>query len=159
MNKHRNVNNFDKFINECWSISPSSDPEPGQQFTPSICIPPPSIPHTVLAIQTTLKLAHWQTVSFAQHEAFGKIYDEVTILGDQFVETYIGKYGNRDIIPGAIGLQNTTMDEMPLLPDVCLAILNNATTYLLTPEDTELNNIVDEIRAQLQKLKYLFTLK
>lgn len=166
----RKVNNFDEFLNECWSPEMGNpgvaiETEPGQQFeepqgAQGASLPPPSMPHTVLVLQTTLKLAHWQTTSFAQHEAFGKIYDEIEGLGDTLVEVYIGKYGNRQVMPGSvIGLQNSTMEEMPMVADVCLAILNMSCDVLLDKEkDMEIITIVDEIRGQLQKLKYLFTL-
>lgn len=142
------IYNFDEYLKE--NVSPEK----------SICLPPPTMPHTVLILQTILKLAHWQTYSFAQHEALGKIYDEVSRLGDELVEVYIGKYGNRNVLEGSvIGLMNVTPETIGITADTLLGILNMACVYLLKEEDTEIINIVDEIRAQLNKLKFLFTLK
>jgi hypothetical protein len=118
------------------------------------------MPHTVLVLLAVLKLAHWQTHSFAQHEALGKIYDEVSELGDELVEVYIGKYGNREVVEGsAIGLMNVTHETIPLVADTLMGIFNMACTHLISEEDTEIANIADEIRAQINKLKYLFSLK
>lgn len=38
---------------------------------------------------------HWQTESYAQHEALGEYYTKFNTLNDSFVETYQGKTGKR----------------------------------------------------------------
>jgi len=40
-----------------------------------------------------LHLLHWQTSSFAEHEALGKIYDKVGDLQDEIVEKIMGYKG------------------------------------------------------------------
>ena len=47
----------------------------------------------LLTAQNQMKLFHWQTVSFAQHQAFGGIYDNLSDLIDEFVEVCMGKIG------------------------------------------------------------------
>jgi DNA-binding ferritin-like protein len=42
-----------------------------------------------------LHLLHWQTTSFAEHEALGKIYDKVGDLQDEIVEKIMGYAGKR----------------------------------------------------------------
>ena len=46
-----------------------------------------------LSIQSQLKVLHWQTKSYAEHKAFGKLYDALDGLFDTFIEVYMGKYG------------------------------------------------------------------
>ena len=38
---------------------------------------------------------HWQTKSYAEHEALGEYYNKFNELNDRFVETYQGKTGER----------------------------------------------------------------
>jgi len=47
----------------------------------------------LLKIQNQLRIFHWQTQSYAQHKAFGKAYEELDALIDNFVEIFSGKYG------------------------------------------------------------------
>ena len=42
-----------------------------------------------------LHLLHWQTTSFAEHDALGKIYDRVGDLQDEIVEKIMGYKGTR----------------------------------------------------------------
>ena len=42
-----------------------------------------------------LHLLHWQTKSFAEHEALGKIYDKVGDFQDEIVEKIMGYKGTR----------------------------------------------------------------
>lgn len=51
-----------------------------------------AIVSSFLGFRNQLKLFHWQTKSYAQHQAFGKAYDELSETIDEFLEVYIGKY-------------------------------------------------------------------
>jgi len=42
-----------------------------------------------------LHLLHWQTTSFAEHEALGKLYDKVGDFQDEIVEKIMGYSGRR----------------------------------------------------------------
>ena len=44
-------------------------------------------------LQNQVKYFHWQTKSYAQHQALGRVFDSITELIDTFVETLMGKYG------------------------------------------------------------------
>ena len=43
-----------------------------------------------LTLHNQLKVYHWQTDSYAQHQAFGGAYNEFTDLIDTFVEEFMG---------------------------------------------------------------------
>jgi hypothetical protein len=47
------------------------------------------IASTLVAIHTQLKFLHWQTKSYARHQAYGGAYDDMTGLIDGFVETLV----------------------------------------------------------------------
>jgi DNA-binding ferritin-like protein len=44
-------------------------------------------------LQNQVKYFHWQTKSYSQHQALGRVFDSITELIDTFVETLMGKYG------------------------------------------------------------------
>lgn len=111
-----------------------------------------------LKIQQQLRIFHWQTESYAQHKAFGKAYEELDGLIDDFVEVYIGKYGK-------VKAKLTYNIELDNLSDNYLTYINDYIKYLtslsseLEEKDTDLLNIRDEMLAVLNKLKYLLSLK
>ena len=47
----------------------------------------------LLTLHNQLKIHHWQTKSYAEHQALGATYDAFTGLIDEFIETLMGKYG------------------------------------------------------------------
>lgn len=111
-------------------------------------------------IQNQLQVFHWQTTSFAQHEAFGKIYESFGALIDEFVEVYQGKY-DRITLNGSLSVDvvNIGDSEVNGMVDDCIDLLTNEVTAMLDEKDTDLFNLRDEMLALLNKLKYLLTLK
>ncbi len=115
------------------------------------------IASTLVAIQTQLRFFHWQTKSYARHQAYGGTYDAMDGLIDGFVEILMGKYGRVPAIP--FKLYNRNEKDI-------MAFIDETVTYLLSlngvlnPQvDTDLLNIRDEMLAEFNKLKYLITLK
>jgi hypothetical protein len=118
----------------------------------------------LLTILNQLKVFHWQTKSFAEHEAFGKTYDALNELIDEFIEVYQGKYGR--IFPVGdefkLTLVNYNTDNVN---SAMSKIVDYLTNQLLNKEDyspdinSELLNIRDEMLGNVNKLRYLLTLK
>lgn len=115
------------------------------------------IASTLVAIQTQLRFFHWQTKSYARHQAYGGTYEAMDGLIDGFVEILMGKYGRVPAIP--FKLYNRNEKDI-------MAFIDETVTYLLSlngvlnPQvDTDLLNIRDEMLAEFNKLKYLITLK
>lgn len=113
----------------------------------------------LLQIQTQFKILHWQTTSYARHNAYGMIYDNLDEKIDEFVEITMGKQGRFELPDGAkIELFNLKSLEIN-------TFLKTFTDFLiglskeLTEEDSDLLNIRDEILADINKLRYLLTLK
>lgn len=114
----------------------------------------------LLGILNQLKVLHWQTQSYAKHQAFGGAYDDLNGLIDEFVEVYMGKYG-RVIIEGddSINLVNIgEMDQDEFLGVIC-DFLHSFDNQFDSNRDTDLLNIRDEMLAVINKLKYLLTLQ
>lgn len=118
----------------------------------------------LLTILNQLKVYHWQTKSFAEHEAFGKTYDALNELIDEFIEVYQGKYGR--IYPVGdefnVVLVNYSIENVS---NTLLKIVEYLTYSFLNKEDyspdinSELLNLRDEMLSNVNKLRYLLTLK
>lgn len=115
----------------------------------------------LIKLQNQLRIHHWQTDSFAQHKAFGKAYDGLGDLIDTLVEVHQGKYG-KIVYPSPASMELVNMEDLDIN-----SVLTEVTDYLSSEFDSEVDpqkdtdcmNIRDEILAELNRLKYLLTLK
>ena len=111
-----------------------------------------------LTLQNQMRVFHRQTQktpgSFAQHEAFGKAYEELDPLIDDFIEIYQGKKGKL-MANGTfnIALHNLS-DEAEDFIDEFVNYLVNIVPQKLDDADTDLLNIRDEMLAILNQTKY-----
>jgi DNA-binding ferritin-like protein len=111
-----------------------------------------------LKIQNQLRIFHWQTSSYAQHKAFGKAYEHLDGLIDEFVEVFMGKYGRSKAATSySIELNNLGNDYIEVV-DSFIAYLINITDEVDPIKDTDLLNIRDSMLGELNRLKYLLTL-
>ena len=112
-----------------------------------------------LKIQNQLRIFHWQTTSYAQHKAFGKAYENLDELIDEFVEVFMGKYGrSRASTSYNIELNNLDGNYIDVI-DEYINYLIELTNDVDQKEDTDLLNIRDSMLGELNRLKYLLTLK
>jgi hypothetical protein len=111
----------------------------------------------VLQIQAQLRVLHWQTESFAEHNAFGGAYDSLDDLFDKLIEAYSGKYGR----PKFGGMKQLAVaDYENVKVDAFIDGLHQFfESVFMADTDKELDNICQEITGELDKLKYLLTLK
>jgi len=113
----------------------------------------------LLTLHNQLKIHHWQTKSYAEHQALGGAYNEFSELIDEFVEVFMGKYGRIESKDGfKIELSNYKDIAAADFVDKYIDYLINELPKSLEETDTDLFNIRDEMLAQLHKLKYLLTL-
>jgi len=112
---------------------------------------------SIIQISGQLKIMHWQTESYAEHVAFGTIYESLDEKFDLLIEAYSGKF-NRVYFGGLTSINFT--DIMDLKMDVFLdASISFFNDLFQSSDCTDLANIRDEIINDLNKLKYLLTLK
>jgi hypothetical protein len=113
----------------------------------------------LIKIQEQLRIFHWQSTTYAQHKAFGKAYEDLGDLVDNFVEVYMGKYGKlKAKLTYNIELDNFS-DNYVEYVDNYISYLTDINSELDASKDTDLLNIRDEMLAVLNRLKYLLTLK
>lgn len=116
---------------------------------------------TMMNFQQQMRILHWQTTSYARHNAYGIIYDSLDDLIDTFTETCMGKYGRIELNDEISELKLKNMKDVSInnyLNQFC-DFLIDLTNEFDGKEDTDILNIRDEILGAVNKLKYLLTLK
>jgi DNA-binding ferritin-like protein len=113
-----------------------------------------------ISLQEQFRILHWQTKSYARHNAFGGIYSDLDDLIDEFMEVYMGKYGRVEFEgEGTIILKNTKDLELNTFIKENLEFLKSLNEELNPSNDSDLLNVRDEIMGKINKLRYLLSLK
>lgn len=116
---------------------------------------------TLLTLHGQIRVLHWQTKTFSEHKALGKLYENLDGLIDDFVETFSGRYG----VPAAKDSYKLTLvnykDNAGVVEiiDKAISYMTKDVSGMLKPEDTDLLDIRDEMLGALNKTKYLLRLK
>jgi hypothetical protein len=102
-----------------------------------------------------LHLLHWQTKSYAQHQALGGLYDYVHDFKDGVIEKLMGYTGKRPAPYKIEPLTNCTADE-------CVSNLLSFASSLKSYGDAnnfhDIGNLADALSGEAAKTKYLLTL-
>jgi hypothetical protein len=111
----------------------------------------------LIQFQQQMRIFHWQSDTYAQHEAFGRIYKNMDELIDTFIENYMGIFGKS---------KPTTQFSFVLEPftdENLIIVLDSFEEYLKEMQYefdyTDLLNIRDSMLSELNTLKYLLTLR
>lgn len=112
----------------------------------------------LLQIQQQLRVFHWQTKSYARHQAYGDAYSSLSDLIDSFVEVHMGKYGRFILKDESIEIRNLNDATLGEFLNGTVNFLISFSNQLDPKNDTDLLNIRDEMLAVINKLKYLLTL-
>lgn len=107
----------------------------------------------LLGIIDSAKSLHWQTTSYSVHKASESLYSGLNELVDSFVETYQGKY-DRLNISGLTKIE--PLDGLSLCNMLSLIAANMELE--IRKEDTDLLNIIADIKSLSNHTKYLLTL-
>jgi hypothetical protein len=108
----------------------------------------------------TIKLYHWQTISYARHKATDSLHAELSSLIDTFIEVYIGRY-KRPVYNSTIKINVEELSDDSALDAIkeFINYLKNDIPKYLKASDTDLLNIRDEMLQNLNQTLYLFTLQ
>ena len=117
------------------------------------------IVNLMLTLRNQVKIYHWETMQYARHKATDDLVDKLDDAIDKFVEVYIGKYGRPKLTPrtGTIRLRNFDDAQATTLLTEAISWMTDRLPALLSKNDTDLLNIRDEILADLNQTRYLFT--
>ena len=112
-------------------------------------------------LREQIKLYHWQTHVFARHKASDDVIAALDTTIDEYVETYMGKYGRPRLTArsNTVRVQNMTEKTAARFVKAAIAHLEGPLVKKLKPTDTDLVNLRDEMMGELNKILYLFTLK
>lgn len=111
-----------------------------------------------LWLRNQIHLFHWQTEIGDQHKALGDFYNEFLEQLDELVEVSMGKYGRVSFTPTVtVPLQN--LKDIVVSEFVNIGVSNFASFRIDTyKNDPEIQNIIDEIIANMHKLNYLLSM-
>jgi DNA-binding ferritin-like protein len=105
---------------------------------------------TLLHAATNTHLLHWTTKSFPQHEALGAFYSGLPELVDRLAENMMGKYDMTPTFPVTYyAPANTAKEELNALKDYV------AQNRKQLPQDSEIQNLVDEIASSINDTLFL----
>lgn len=120
--------------------------------------------HSLFAMQSfslrdQIHVWHWQTDIGDMHKALGDFYDSVVDFLDEIMEIAMGKYGRVSV--KGIGTPSPLQDLSDVNVDEYLA--NYANLYnqyktTLFANDADIQNKIDELVADINKLRYLLTM-
>jgi hypothetical protein len=96
-----------------------------------------------------MHIAHLQTTSFAEHKALNGYYDGILELTDNFTEVYFGRFKRVEIVIP----ESKNMSAVEHLKEMQSLIDGERNNY-----PSEIQNIMDEMLALINKTLYLLTL-
>ena len=125
---------------------------------------PENVILTFIEMLNTIKLYHWKTKSYPTHKATDELYSDLNTNLDTFVETMLGKTGNRFDLTRVKYSQlydYNTIDVFRKKIDCFKMYLINMTndTNLKQLLNSDLLNIRDEILGNVNKFLYLLSFK
>ena len=107
----------------------------------------------LLHSSTVTHFMHWSTPSYAKHKALKKYYVQIIDLVDKFAESYMGKYDQLKKFPDEFHAEKDPVKYLENMKE----FVEESREEL--PQDTELQNLVDEIadliNSTLYKLRFL----
>ena len=102
-----------------------------------------------------LHLTHWQTKSYAEHQATGALYDYVHDFKDGLIEKLMGYTGKR---PGAYKIEPLTDCTAEQCTSDIMAFASSLKMYGEKNAYHDVCNLADALSGEAAKTKYLLTL-
>jgi DNA-binding ferritin-like protein len=102
-----------------------------------------------------LHLLHWQTKSYAEHKALGKLYEYVQDFKDGVIEKLMGYTGKRPTPYKIEPLTNCTGNECV---SNLLSFASSLKSYAEANSYHDIANLADALSGESAKTKYLLTL-
>ena len=100
-----------------------------------------------------VRLLHWNSLSYSEHQALGEFYEELSDNLDRFVEEYQGTYSLIGMMANQMDFEtvdSVSMDYL-LAGRNMVAGLRNANGF---PQGSNLQNVVDEIVSNFDRTIY-----
>lgn len=102
-----------------------------------------------------LHLLHWQTTSYAEHQALGGLYDYVHDFKDGVVEKLMGYLGKR---PQAYKIEPLSAATPMAVIENLMMFASDLKAYGEANKFHDICNLADSLSGEAAKTKYLLTL-
>ena len=102
-----------------------------------------------------LHLLHWQTKSYAEHQALGGLYDYVHDFKDGVIEKLMGYTGKR---PGVYKIEALSGADSNSVVTALMDFSSNLKRYAESNIYHDIANLADALSGEASKTKYLLTL-
>ncbi len=102
-----------------------------------------------------LHLLHWQTSSYAEHQALGGLYDYVHDFKDGLIEKIMGYTGKR---PGAYKIDALTSTPAASVVSELMSFASSLKDYGEANSYHDVCNLADSLSGEAAKVRYLLTL-
>ena len=109
----------------------------------------------LLTLHNQLKIHHWQTKSYAEHQALGGIYDYVHDFKDGVIEKLMGYTGKR---PGVYKIEALSGADSNSVVTALMDFASNLKRYAESNSYHDIANLADALSGEAAKTKYLLTL-
>lgn len=114
---------------------------------------PTDLLHFLLEAASQVRVLHWGTSSYAEHEALGDLYDTINDATDKIAEALMGAQGKRLQLKGTLEL----VDYAEGMPADYVAGIGQALESI-TGLPTDILNTRDDLLGAVHKTSYLLTL-
>jgi hypothetical protein len=118
---------------------------------------PSKVQQKLFEARDQIHLIHLNTTSHAEHKALNQFYEDWLDQVDKFIETFQGKYGR---IGGtySVEVNSGTIARTYLIE--LMAYLNDDILTIIDPVvDSDLDNIIADMKQLVNQTLYLLTLK
>lgn len=102
-----------------------------------------------------LHLLHWQTQSYAEHQALGALYDYVHDFKDGVIEKLMG-YTNRR--PGVYKMEPLTQTTSNAVVSELLSFASSLKSFAENNGYHDIANLADALSGEAAKTRYILTL-
>ena len=102
-----------------------------------------------------LHLLHWQTKSYAEHQALGSLYDYVHDFKDGVIEKLMGYTGKR---PSAYKIEPLGAENATAVVTNLMSFASELKMYGERNSFHDICNLADSLSGEAAKTKYLLTL-
>ncbi|NBW36556.1 MAG: hypothetical protein EBR30_16355 [Cytophagia bacterium] len=102
-----------------------------------------------------LHLLHWQTTSYAEHQALGGLYDYVHDFKDGVIEKLMGYTGRR---PTSMKIDPIITTSADAVVSELMAFASSLKSHAEINSYHDISNLADSLSGEAAKTKYLLTL-
>jgi hypothetical protein len=114
-----------------------------------------SIASKLTYFQEQLHLLHWQTSSYAEHKATGKLYEYLQDFRDDVVEKIMGYTARK---PMSLKIDPIGPAEVAMVVSELMSFASSLKVYGESNAYHDIANLADALSGEAAKTKYLLTL-